>query len=375
VQHDPYSPSNFGRYVKCSGAAKLEEFGYSEPPSRGAKRGTKIHAAVLEGEDTDRPDDAEAAKEIDKALRAGIQDWLDSHQIAAKPTEVSQSEIGIAVHDIHGERFTAGTIDRLVYAGDHALVVDLKTFPSFYRTPLLVEWQTLLYALGVSTAFYVDVVDVLEVYGDGETVSYSYDRTDFQRAFEEIEALKAVLAGDIKPTFRPGLDQCRYCRAKTICPAMRTEFEAVRAMDPSGVFEVIAAAGSEDLQRVAPLAGQVLSAAKMAAAWAKAAEFAVRALAKAGVEIPGWKTIWAKGRRVFTDKPNVDGLPDALKVTLTDDDLLEALLKRSTPGELEKIYAEHGGSGELDWGSRVERANASMQLRKKKAQKLLPEDS
>lgn len=121
--------------------------------------------------------------------------------------------------EIGGARVASGRADRVVYLGTTALVQDYK---SGFREPQAAEVNAQLKVLAVLVAlqlpFITEVVAQL-VTGPFGILEARYDVYQLGEAYASVvETLKRI--NDSDPVPQPGREQCRYCPAINICPAI-----------------------------------------------------------------------------------------------------------------------------------------------------------
>lgn len=90
-------------------------------------------------------------------------------------------------------------------------------------------------------------------------------------------------------------DWCRYCQARAICPALKSEALAVStAPSRAAMIDIATSAPAGDL-------GRMLDARERIGWWMEAVESAAKARLQAGDEIPGWTLKPRAGKRVIED--------------------------------------------------------------------------
>jgi hypothetical protein len=115
-----------------------------------------------------------------------------------------------------------------------------------------------------------------------------------------MDVVRTALAPD--PPLRSG-SHCRFCPAAAFCPALRRKTEDVIgsvlfAEDPPEQLPVPVEIGTRDL-------ADLLDKLPLVETWVAAVRVRAREVLKAGVELPGWKLVERRGRRVWTDEEQV----------------------------------------------------------------------
>lgn len=159
---------------------------------------------------------------------------------------------------------TPGHTDRWrLYNDSGVLVVIDKKFGFKEVTPAVSNYQLRTYACAgwdQSTDVKNVVVAITQPrlpYEQRITMAH-YSVEDIAAAREEIVAIREASRDPDAPLV-PGEEQCRYCKAKLICPALRAEMEKGFALVPvtgtvakrkADVDEIIARCSDEDLDRM-----------------------------------------------------------------------------------------------------------------------------
>ena len=266
--HRLLSASKISRAMQCLGSVMAEISMPVEPPGEAAIRGTKIHELgeyLLRGTPVPEDADTEMLKVAQSYVKA-IEDF--SANIKKRYIELNVTE---SLQDIHPQ--LGGTADFVGTGGNELLVVDLKTG----RIEVAPEWnpQLMTYALGAALTLRAprDINVRLAIYqpdagGWKQWVTTMDDLLDWR------DKLAEVADAALKPNAPrvAGDEQCRYCRARSVCPTLREKAISIAKSE----FIRIDAQAIEDAKLCQIFAESVL-------------EKAVAQLQEAPASIPGWK--------------------------------------------------------------------------------------
>jgi len=212
------TPSNLHRRLLCPGSARLES-GLGGNTSALASKGLLIHR-YFTNKNYDR-----------RLLTVDERELLEtSDQLLAKVLNVLGFEDD---HETHSEELISGIDGRLSGTPDQvfiwrsqkdALVNDLKSgFAVVERAELNLQLRG--YAVLVSENFDMEriYVSILQprLWSPSEQITIAqYDRNDMRKARQHIREIIDRTEDPDAPLVA-GEEQCRYCRAKLICPAFR----------------------------------------------------------------------------------------------------------------------------------------------------------
>ena len=348
--HSPLGMSVLERRVACPGSMRMEE-GRPDTPSVYARRGTELHAVAAHClsraiDAIDHiPDDADGA--------AIVQAYLDVVRAAA---------VAHAPGAMHIERefqLTAlselywGTADVVLVAPPKLWVCDLKTgagHPVPIRRPDgRPNMQLAGYALGVmqslprdlgSEITEIELVVMQPRLGPPQSVTLSVGELH-DLAADLLDLAEAVVKPDAP--LNPG-GHCTFCRAAVDCPAARSKALAVAQVE----FDIVA---NPEHAMAPPLPSKltldqlsrVLSGARFLETWVAGVEAYAKALADKGVEIPGWKLVNKRGRRIWADE---------VAAGVVMEDLLGQaafVTKLHSPTQAEKILKAHKVKPPAEW--------------------------
>jgi hypothetical protein len=138
-------------------------------------------------------------------------------------------------------------------------------------------------------------------------------------------------------------DHCRFCRASGDCPALRERALAV-ARTEFGPRDLT----RPDPSRLSPTAlASVLTEADLVDQWLSAIRAYAKSIADKGVEIPGWKLVDKRGRRVWADE---EAAAITMKGLLREDAFTHKL---HSPTQIEKVLKSHKLKKPPQWNTLV----------------------
>ena len=341
--HSLFAPSKAHRWLHCAASLALEE-GIPDTSSIHAEEGTYAHAVAASVLDPMLvPPESDPRFELDPvAMNSYVDAVRRAHGEQGILLVEQRIPFGtvVGVPEDIGEQ--SGTADAIVYRPDlrELQVHDLK-WGRGVRVEAAHNPQLLLYAVGAIYQY--------DVLGNIETVRVAihqprldhYDehvlhvneieafivqtrqavqralqfRADMQQGIQRLEA----------DWYAPGEDTCRWCKAKTTCPALRKLVDETVAQ-----AEAVPGADTDTLAHWMALAGLVED-------FIKAVRAEVEARLLAGQSIPGWKLVEGrKGARKWTDEAAVTAL--FKKFRLKVEDMYD--MKLISPAGAEKLLGE-----------------------------------
>lgn len=307
--HSIYSPSAAHRWMRCPGAPHMER-DYPDTSSRYADEGTAAHdvaARILCGEDPlsivgERIPVQTGTIEVTSEMIDHVMHYVDVVRASGSNPFV---ETKVQLPFANGAAF--GTVDAIAIDGNLLHVVDLK-----YGRGELVEAegneQLMLYAAGVLATFEEALPHITHVRlvivqpRAGGVRAHMVTRADIE-AFVERARIAADLvaeayAVDPGQYLQPGEKQCRWCKAKADCPALRAAVEAATIAD------------FDDLSIDTPNTGwsaerlsQAYAMTSLVEMWVEAVRKLARDRLVAGEPVPGFKLVAGRrGARRWADE-------------------------------------------------------------------------
>jgi hypothetical protein len=220
------SASNIFRRKLCPGSEKLEA-GLPEEETELSVGNTRLHQYYANPKldrsflNTQSQDLLRIADDLDSYVFSRVRDQF---QLSEGFEEGFEREL-IALKGEDGE--TPGHCDRYRYWPEDRflLILDVK-FGFKVVTPANANLQLRTYAMGAFEQFDVEdcVVAITQPrlpYGQRVTLA-AYDRNEMALAREELGRIRAASRREDAPLIA-GEEQCRYCKARVFCPAIRAE--------------------------------------------------------------------------------------------------------------------------------------------------------
>lgn len=248
-----------------------------------------------------------------------------------------------------GVQDSFGTADAIILAGETIYVIDLKLGQREVRAED--NSQLKLYALGaledfgLVADFQTAVLMISQPSKRKELDSWEISVDDLQ-AFGRKAAVTAQCAvsliytsADAEPVpeayLVPGDEQCKYCKAKPNCPALRravsdTMFDDLDALDSAELPAPVSPATPDDLARIYRRLDLVED-------WVKAMRERAYGHAMAGGTLPGFKLVAGKkGARAWTDETKVEETLKSMR--LKQDEMYQ--FKLISPTVAEKLLKD-----------------------------------
>ena len=222
--HHLYSPSRLQRIHDCPGSVRMESMCPPVEKTPDATEGTMLHeriAMLIKGE-------SDALDGLDSEQAAAVEschDFLKSLMLEGDRIHV---EHHVDVQNEHGELLTEGTLDvALIHADNTSDIIDWK----FGRTPVEEapnNYQGASYSLGVFQRFGVSSV-TFHIY---QPRIFNHTQYTFTNPKNILTNIRNIINRAKSPELilNAGDTACRYCAAKSICPAFSARF---RALEPT----------------------------------------------------------------------------------------------------------------------------------------------
>lgn len=355
--HAKLSPSGAHRWMACPGSAVLEA-AFPDKGSAYAQEGTVAHElaaghlsigwnlAEYVGEDWhgEEPDGTKWMVRITQDMVDHVLDYAKLiRDYAAGGTLLVEQRLGIG--HITGEPDAKGTSDAVIVRGSELIVADLK-FGMGVKVNAEDNPQLQLYALGALEEFDMlgtfDTVTMVIHQPRLNHVSEWSISVDQLRAFGEKvrdaaasvdEALSVAHIG-VDSYLSPGEKQCRFCKAKPTCPALRAELVEVvgdrATIDDFAEFTP----GKVDSQTGDNFLSIAMSKVGLVEDWCKAVRAEVERRLLAGQSVEGWKLVEGRrGNRAWADETAVENLLKSFR--LKREEMYD--IKLISPAKAEKL--------------------------------------
>ena len=377
--HSTWSASKFESIMLCPGKIVLEA-DQPNSTSKYAAEGTAAHQVLTWALQDERAAAEYIGRDItvDGFVFVVDEDMARHVQVCIDYCRELQGEDGVLFADIRvnysqyldtPQHEAWGTADVIVARGDELIVCDFK-YGMGVEVSAEANPQMSLYALGALQAYHGLVNDFSRVRMAISQPRIKTAASEWDTSVEELEAWgrstarSAVNSCQIatqtaqddvwEQTFlRPGEKQCRFCRAKATCPALRDEvLETAIGSAPATVdeFEAVMdtrAVHAESLQDTPEQwLAACLAKADLIEDWCKALRAEVERRLLAGAPVPGFKLVQGKqGNRQWADPAAAERL---LRETFRLPVEKAYDLKLISPTAAEKL-AKAGDIGPRQW--------------------------
>ena len=352
MDHHELSPSSWGRFDRCPGSHALSKDAPKAVAGTGAERGTRIHAAALEGI---------GVGDLNEYDRTFVDKWK---AFIAEEVRVISNELGEPtvwkeerIIAWNGRKpVTFGTMDEIhYYPGRYAAPVvriyDLKTHPTGELPEHMTMMQGIIYSIGALQRFPDAHSATFTAFApaSGKEFIFSLERDKLEeyeewagRTADAAKATADLPREELVAGLNPGAEQCQYCPAAGICPAIQAVAEEITtevAELPGvplipGVDQGPSGAVITDDQAFAKFYARL----ELAARAVDAAKKGIKEMmATADSEFLELKS--KAGRKKFADDPkNKSALPDKIARLLTVEGFAEATT--TSVSKLRKVYIE-----------------------------------
>lgn len=349
MAHAFLAPSAAHRWGHCPGSVAMERLYPEQTSSAYAEEGSLAHAWAAKLLDPGQPD---PQKPLPEEHRQFIQSYVD---FIKRETEggIREIEFKVELLTVTGEAGAKGTIDCACLVGNTLKIIDLKfgegVLVDAHKNP-----QLLVYALAAREFFsmFAEIKDIeMTIFQPRkdhiDTWKLTAKEADVLAIRVRDKAAKAlgfVNADPLPPeALCPNVEACRFCKAKSACPALRQM--AAQAVD----FKPVA-----DEKPIPVVMAEALSPEKLSESmkiadllepWIAAIREQTRETLMSGVEVPDFKLVLGRpGNRQWTNSTEAE---EALKrCKLKEDE--RYTFKVISPTQAEKLF-KAGRIGPHQW--------------------------
>lgn len=346
--HSKWSASGFEQKMLCPGSHVLQA-GLPNTSSKYAAEGTAAHQVLTWALQESRPAAAYIGRvieadgftfEVDDDMARHVQTCLDYCTDAAGDNGVIFADIRVnySTYLDVPEAEAWGTADVIIARGDEIIVVDFKygmgVEVSAEKNP-----QMSLYALGALQAYNGLAGDFTRVRMAISQPRIKSAPSEYDLTVAELEAWGRGVARSavqmcqmaaMNPTVMPegwattylvpGEKQCRFCRAKATCPALRYEVSTtIAGFSPATPDEFAEVALKPTQHADETWLAACLSKVDLIEDWCKAIRAETERRLLAGEPVPGYKLVQGKkGNRQWADAKEAEEMLKSMRVKESD---------------------------------------------------------
>jgi hypothetical protein len=338
AKHAFYSPSASFRWLSCTASVAIDTSSITETTSPLAEAGTAMHLCaekILTGKVKRTVVKGKTFNGI--KMTPEMIDEIVLPYVDFVLDHVTPESTLLVEHKALIRKDCWGTCDCVILTPDdadpsriHVIIIDLKTGAGLKVSPID-NSQINIYAAGICRD--------LELLGDIASVKVGIVQPPFnvfalvpvplEKLYEfegfVLQTIEDIEAGRI--TYKPSEDNCRFCRAASICPKLEELATDAAVEDFKGTKRMAAKTLAEKAERV-PLLKAYIS----------AVENEVEARLHAGKRVKGWKLVKGNRKRIWRyAEKTIDARMDKLKIPKT----WRFSQSRRSPADMERMLKEH----------------------------------
>lgn len=315
MAHDLLAPSAAVTWLNCPGAAALQETLPPEESSPYADEGTRAHEQAARAVSAVFSARAYEPTTEDEDMIRHAAGWANLlyRMFARKMPVVWAAERPLDISGITGRPGAHGTADFLAVSVDGTLLIADYKYGMGVEVQAEQNPQLSIYALAAMDELdaAVSISHVrLVIYQpriDSEAKVYDWDLeklADFRARVMGAARRASALLGDANATkfLVPGEAQCRFCRAKGVCPALREKTKEIIAADFDTIAEPAAEQGALRLPETPEQIAKALNWVGPIEQWCAAVRATAQSRLEQGEDVPGYKLVAGrKGPRKWAD--------------------------------------------------------------------------
>lgn len=307
MAHDALSPSSSVQWLNCPGSVALvAASGIVDQSSQYAAEGTAAHTEAERAVTAVFSGDRYVPSSTDDDMVSCASAWgrMLFQRYGRKPLAFWAAERALDLEPVTGRKGAKGTADFIALTAEGLLVIADFKYGMGVRVDAEKNPQLSIYALAALEEFSV-LADIRAVQllifqpriCDQES-QYQWDMRELA-AFREYVREKAELASRLIGNSEayehlcPGEAQCRFCRAKVTCPALREKTKELVAanfdvIEPEEERKLRLPETSEEVAKCLPWLDCIEQ-------WCDAVRATARCMLERGQQVPGYKLV--EGRR------------------------------------------------------------------------------